>query len=169
MTAHRGKGRAVVYDSLLYGMMSNIWPGLTPELMAQRYWREGNTMSTTLYNRIYEVVRHIPPGRVATYGQVATVVGPPLTAREVGEAMAALRDVQTEPPVPWQRVINAQGKVSTGPRQQHLLEQEGVVFNAKGYTDLRRYSWQGPDPAWATAHGFQVLSTAASEKQLNMF
>jgi methylated-DNA-protein-cysteine methyltransferase-like protein len=150
-------------------MMGETRPDLTPELMPQRYWREGNTMSTTLYNRIYEVVRHIPPGRVATYGQVATVVGSPLTAREVGEAMAALRDAQTEPPVPWQRVINAQGKVSTGPRQQHLLEQEGVAFNAKGFTDLRRFGWQGPDPAWAAAHGFQVLSTADAEKQLDMF
>ena len=60
-------------------------------------------MSTTLYDRIYEVVRHISPGRVATYGQVATVVGAAVSAREVGEAMAALRDGQPEPPVPWQR------------------------------------------------------------------
>jgi methylated-DNA-protein-cysteine methyltransferase-like protein len=128
-----------------------------------------NGMSTTLYDRIYDIVRHIPSGRVATYGQVATVVGSPVTAREVGEAMAALRDRQPELPVPWQRVINAQGKVSTGPRQQQLLEQEGVVFNARGFTDLRRFGWPGPDPAWAAAHGFQVLSTIDAEKQLDMF
>jgi methylated-DNA-protein-cysteine methyltransferase-like protein len=126
-------------------------------------------MSTTLYDRIYEVVRHIPPGRVATYGQVAAVVGPAVSAREVGEAMAALRDGQPEPPVPWQRVINAQGKVSTGPRQQHLLAQEGVVFSARGQTDLRRFGWSGPDPAWAAAHGFQVLSAADPEQQLDLF
>ena len=126
-------------------------------------------MPSTLYDRIYDVVRHIPPGRVATYGQVATVVGAPVTAREVGEAMAALRDGQPEPLVPWQRVINAQGKVSTGPRQQHLLEQEGVVFNAKGHTDLRRFGWPGPDPAWAAAHGFQVLSATDTEQQLDLF
>src|SRR5256885_8481678 len=93
-------------------------------------------MSQTLYHRIYEVVRHIPPGRVATYGQVAVVVGPPVTARQVGDAMAALRDGSPGPSVPWQRVINAQGQVSTGRHQQQLLEQEGVVFNAKGCTDL---------------------------------
>jgi methylated-DNA-protein-cysteine methyltransferase related protein len=126
-------------------------------------------MSTTLYDRIYDVVRCIPSGYVATYGQVATVVGPPVTAREVGEAMAALRHAQPEPPVPWQRVINAQGKVSTGPRQQHLLEQEGIIFNAKGHTDLRRFGWQGPDPAWAATHGFQVLSAADAEQQLDLF
>ena len=70
-------------------------------------------MTNPLYHRIYEVVRHIPHGQVATYGQVALVVGPQVTAQQVGEAMAALRDDHPEPPVPWQRVINAQGKVST--------------------------------------------------------
>jgi methylated-DNA-protein-cysteine methyltransferase-like protein len=68
-----------------------------------------------LYERVYAVVRLIPPGRVATYGQVAAVVGPPCDAREVGGAMAALRYQRVDPPVPWQRVINAQGKVSTLP------------------------------------------------------
>src|SRR4029453_10254192 len=92
---------------------------------------EINVMANPLYHRIYEVVRHIPHGRVATYGQVALVVGPPVSAQQVGEAMAALRDSHPDPPVPWQRVINAQGKVSTGKRQQQLLEQEGIVFNAK--------------------------------------
>ena len=61
-------------------------------------------MSETLYHRIYEVVRQIPPGRVATYGQVATVVGPPVTARQVGEALAALRHAHPDPsPAPGQR------------------------------------------------------------------
>lgn len=127
-------------------------------------------MTTTLYNRIYEVVRQIPPGRVATYGQVATVVGAPATAKQVGDAMAALRHDHPEPAVPWQRVINAQGKVSTGPRQQHLLEQEGVVFTVKGATDLRRFGWQGPDPAWAAAHGFFLLDdSGAHDQQLDLF
>src|SRR5262245_32450366 len=123
-----------------------------------------SAMSNTLYQRIYEVVRHIPHGRDATYGQVAMVVGPPVTAQQVGEAMAALRDDHPEPPVPWQRVINAQGKVSTGRHQQQLLEQEGIVFNAKGATDLRRFGWQGPDPDWVAAHGFALLSHAAADE-----
>jgi methylated-DNA-protein-cysteine methyltransferase-like protein len=127
-------------------------------------------MSNPLYQRIYDVVRHIPRGCVATYGQVATVVGTATTAREVGEAMAALRDTHQTPPVPWQRVINAQGKVSTGPHQQHLLEQEGVVFNAKGHTDLQRFGWRGPDPTWAAAHGFALLNEVDTEKpQLDLF
>jgi methylated-DNA-protein-cysteine methyltransferase related protein len=127
-------------------------------------------MSDTLYHRIYDVVRQIPPGRVATYGQVAQVVGAPLTAQQVGEAMAALRDGQPDAPVPWQRVINAQGRVSTGKRQQQLLEQEGVRFNAKGATDLHRFGWHGPDPAWAAAHGFAVLNNlTADEQQLGLF
>ena len=127
-------------------------------------------MSKTLYQRIYDVVRHIPAGRVATYGQIATVVGPPVTAQQVGEAMAALRHNHPPPPVPWQRVINAQGKVSTGPRQQQLLEQEGVSFNTKGATDLQRFGWQGPDPAWAVAHGFTPLQDLDSATpQLDLF
>src|SRR5687768_3607624 len=57
-----------------------------------------HSMSDPLYHRIYEVVRHIPPGRVATYGQVASVLGTPVTAREVGDALAALRQEQADPP-----------------------------------------------------------------------
>ncbi len=122
------------------------------------------------FPRIYEVARQIPHGCVATYGQIAEVMGPPVTAREVGDAMAALRAGQPDPPVPWQRVINAQGRVSTGQRQQLLLEQEGVVFNVKGVTDLGRFGWQGPDPAWAEAHGFHLLKEASEEKkQLDLF
>ena len=97
------------------------------------------------YQRIYDVARQIPYGRVATYGQIATIVGAPLTARDVGDAMAALRERHPRSPVPWQRVINAQGKVSTGARQQQLLEQEGVIFNAKGHTDLHRFGWRRGD------------------------
>ena len=127
-------------------------------------------MSNPHYHRIYEVVRRIPPGRVATYGQVATVVSAAVTAQQVGEAMAALRYGHPEPAVPWQRVINAQGKVSTGQRQQHMLEQEGVGFNAKGCTDLGRFGWQGPDPAWAQAQGFCPLpETQPPERQLDLF
>jgi methylated-DNA-protein-cysteine methyltransferase-like protein len=128
-------------------------------------------MSEPLHDhRVYDVVRQIPYGQVATYGQVAQVVGPPLTARDVGEAMAALRHHHPDLPVPWQRVINAQGRVSTGARQQSLLEQEGVVFNAKGATDLRRFGWQGPEPGWAKTHGFFLLADAgAPDQQLDLF
>lgn len=128
-------------------------------------------MSDTMYERIYTLVRQIPPGRVATYGQIALLMGPPVTAREVGEAMAALGAEPPDPPVPWQRVINAQGKVSTGPQQQRLLVDEGVVFTVRGVTDLQRFGWTGPDPAWATEHGYTLPSQTpgAGRAQLELF
>ena len=127
-----------------------------------------------LYERVYTIVRLIPPGRVATYGQVAAVVGPPCDAREVGGAMAALRYQRVDPPVPWQRVINTQGKVSTrGLGQQHLLEGEGVVFDEKGRTDLSRFGWEGPDEKWAEANGFYALPESlrfeSGAEQLSLF
>lgn len=120
-------------------------------------------MLNPLYADIYALVRLIPLGQVATYGQIASFMGPPVTAQHVGEAMAALRATPAEPPVPWQRVINAQGKVSTGPRQQDLLEREGVHFDTKGVTNLQRWGWAGPDPAWATAHGYVLPSQHGGE------
>lgn len=118
-----------------------------------------------LYERIYEVVCQVPAGRVATYGQIAAVVGPPCQARAVGYAMAALGRYPADRAVPWQRIINAQGGISTkGDQQRRLLEQEGVVFDARGRTDLGRFGWQGPDPAWAQAHGFRTLPPSAHDK-----
>ncbi|MGC9530420.1 MAG: MGMT family protein [Candidatus Bipolaricaulaceae bacterium] len=97
-----------------------------------------------MYERIFDVVRQVPPGRVITYGQVSRLVGPPCDARTVGWALATLARNPAQPPVPWQRVINSQGRVSTGPRQQELLQAEGVVFAADGRVDLARFSWDGP-------------------------
>ncbi len=95
-----------------------------------------------LHGRIYRVVRSIPLGRVATYGQIAELVGPPCTARMVGWALAALGRRPQQPPVPWHRVINARGTVSTGPCQQALLEAEGIEFDGEGRVDLTRYRWR---------------------------
>jgi methylated-DNA-protein-cysteine methyltransferase-like protein len=98
-----------------------------------------------VYERIYAVVRQIPYGKVATYGQIAEVVGG-CTARMVGYAMSALKN-STD--VPWQRVINRMGKISPhgggiGTATQHLLlEQEGVEFDTQGRTDFTRYGWLG--------------------------
>ncbi len=97
--------------------------------------------------RIYAVVRRIPAGRVATYGQVAALAGIPRGARQVGYALHALPDSAAG--VPWQRVINAKGEVS--PRaeggwregyQRHLLEEEGVEFDDRGRLDLARFRWE---------------------------
>jgi len=92
--------------------------------------------------RVYEIVRQIPPGRVMTYGQLAEILGEGYTARTVGFAMHAADET-----VPWHRVINAQGACSTGrvivppDLQQRMLVSEGVVFNEKGRCDLGRYRW----------------------------
>jgi methylated-DNA-protein-cysteine methyltransferase related protein len=93
--------------------------------------------------RVYEIVRAIPVGRVMTYGQIADILGEGYTPRTVGYVMHA---AETEK-VPWQRVINSQGACSTGrltipvDLQQQMLESEGVVFNEKGKCDLDRYRW----------------------------
>ncbi len=95
--------------------------------------------------RIHAVVRRIPRGRVATYGQVAQVAGLGAQPRLVGYALAALPDTST---VPWHRVVNAQGRVS--PRaepgadrlQRARLEREGVRFDPRGRIDLERVRWR---------------------------
>jgi methylated-DNA-protein-cysteine methyltransferase-like protein len=95
--------------------------------------------------RIYDVVRRVPRGKVATYGQIATIAGLDGQARQVGYAMAAIGRASA---VPWQRVINAQGRISMrgeGPAgsiiQQQLLEREGVIFDG-GRVDLERFGWK---------------------------
>lgn len=95
--------------------------------------------------RIYDVVRRVPRGKVATYGQIATIAGLHGQARQVGYAMAAIGRASA---VPWQRVINAQGRISMrgeGPAgsiiQQQLLEREGVIFDG-GRVDLGRFGWK---------------------------
>lgn len=101
------------------------------------------------YDRIYAIVRQIPPGQVATYGQVAELANYPRQARLVGYA---LYRVAIASDIPWHRVINAKGAVSESPfrqgsdhRQRSLLEQEGIEFSAAGIINLRRYRWQ-PEP-----------------------
>ena len=99
----------------------------------------------THYDRIYAVVRRLPRGRVASYGQVAELAGLGGHARQVGYALHALT---TERAVPWHRVVNARGQIS--PRaepgddliQRQLLEREGVNFDAADRLELRRYRWR---------------------------
>ena len=103
------------------------------------------------YRRIYDVVRRIPPGRVATYGQVAALAGLPGHARQVGYALFNLDDSE-EDDIPWQRVINSRGEISersepgSEPLQRLILEDEGVVFDDRGRVDLRRFRWDPDEP-----------------------
>lgn len=101
-----------------------------------------------LYERIYAVVRQVPAGRVTTYGQVSKMV-PGTTARMVGYAMAATPQGSD---IPWQRVINSQGKISPhgfgfgSSMQRELLNQEGIPFDSNDRIDLSLFGW--PDGAW---------------------
>lgn len=97
-----------------------------------------------LYQRIYAVVRQIPCGKVATYGQIANIVGG-CSARMVGYAMAALKN-GGDPDVPWQRVINHRGKISIHDpfgknMQRQLLEEEGIYFNRNDEIDFKEFGW----------------------------
>lgn len=101
------------------------------------------------YDRVYLWVRRIPSGRVSTYGDVATFLGHPRRARQVGWALAAL---PPDTDVPWQRVINRLGEISLRGEierpleQRRRLEEEGVVFDAADRCDLPRLRWH-PDGA----------------------
>jgi len=117
-----------------------------------------NLRDASLYERIYAVAGQIPPGKVSTYGQIAAIVGGGCTAREVGYAMAALKEDDTT--TPWQRVINAKGEIS--PRggagammQRVLLEREGVSFDEQGRVDFDQVGWDGPLWAWLDRHNFK--------------
>ena len=108
-----------------------------------------------LHARIFALVAEIPAGRVATYGQIARIVG--CTARMAGYAMAA---VPAGCGVPWHRVINAQGRISQRiqgggeVRQRRLLEAEGLRFDRTGRVDLDAVRWPGPGWDWLDRHGY---------------
>ncbi len=118
------------------------------------------------FEQVWEIVRQIPSGKVCTYGQIAGLIPPPgsmnlkdydaFGARWVGSAMA-----NCPGDVPWQRVINSQGKISLNREegqnvQRQLLEAEGVQFDEKERGDLKRYRWSGPPTAWLREHGLSV-------------
>ncbi|MCY4146250.1 MAG: MGMT family protein [Chloroflexi bacterium] len=112
---------------------------------------------------VWDITRQIPPGRVSSYGQIASMIPPAeyadpqtmrrLAARWVGTAM---RKSPHGIAIPWQRVINSQGRISFPPgspqaaQQQRLLESEGIQFDG-GRVDLQRYGWQGPPESYLRA------------------
>jgi methylated-DNA-protein-cysteine methyltransferase-like protein len=106
-----------------------------------------------LYKRIYGVVKEIPKGRVATYGQVARLAGLPRHAQQVGYALNALT---RDHGVPWHRVINSKGEISKRAEkffeqeQRALLEREGIIFNAHAQIFLPRFQWAGKTAARET-------------------
>jgi methylated-DNA-protein-cysteine methyltransferase-like protein len=104
-----------------------------------------------LYDLIYAIVRQIPCGKVASYGQISRIAGR-CSAQMVGFALASLatvkRDDQLES-VPWQRVVNSKGRISPhgygmgSNIQRQLLEDEGIEFDIEGNIDLSRFGWDG--------------------------
>ncbi len=108
--------------------------------------RRKPAVAVPIHERIRAVARLIPRGKVASYGQIARIVG--CTPRMVGYAMASL---PSDSDVPWQRVINSQGRVSPrgagdgGLVQRKILEREGIRFDASGRVDLERVGWEGPE------------------------
>ncbi|NJK40278.1 MAG: MGMT family protein [Acaryochloridaceae cyanobacterium SU_2_1] len=110
--------------------------------------KEKTKTQALFYEQIYALVREIPRGKVATYGQIASLLGREGHARQVGYA---LYRVDTHTDIPWHRVLNAKGMISESPQRQGsddlqrlLLEQEQVIFNHKGQINLHQYRWHPP-------------------------
>jgi methylated-DNA-protein-cysteine methyltransferase-like protein len=137
----------------------------------------------TFRERVFAWIRRIPRGQVATYGQIAALAGYPRQARRVGQALGSLGAGAHPGPknLPWQRVINSQGRVSArAPRperalgareteQERRLRAEGIVF-VKGKTDLERFRWRPratiprPGPSPAPRKGPRRLNRAARRR-----
>lgn len=99
----------------------------------------------TYRDMVFEIVKEIPAGKVASYGQISKLI-PGCTARMVGYALASLPN---QSGVPWQRVINSQGKISPhgagfgSAMQRKLLEEEGVIFDSENRIDFKVFGWMG--------------------------
>lgn len=108
-------------------------------------------MQETLFSRVYEIVARIPEGRVASYGQIALMLGQPQGARQVGWAMRRCPDG-----LPWQRVVRSDGAIAGGgysEMRRALLEREGVPFLPDGRVDMNACRWDGDNsPESHAAH-----------------
>ena len=135
------------WSGVLFGIGTstryNHWMGIKKtSTVRQRYDAPKN-----FYEAVYRLVLRIPSGRVMTYGQIATLPGTPRGARAVGYAMRACPEGLS-----WQRVINAQGKISIKGElerpmlQRMLLEAEGVVFDGEGACALEELRWEPANP-----------------------
>jgi len=99
-------------------------------------------MNKGFFERVYDVVRQIPEGKVATYGQIARIIGEPRKAKIVGWA---LHSNPYKGDVPCHRVVNRNGELSGSfafggmEVQRKLLENEGIIFNEDGTINLHKY------------------------------
>ena len=111
-----------------------------------------NMTKPNFYEQVYAVVERIPLGKVTSYGRIASMLGAPNAARAVGYALRALKDESSESDyagIPWQRVVNSQGRISivnpehSAQRQAELLRSEGVEVSDDLRIDLDIYLWSG--------------------------
>jgi methylated-DNA-protein-cysteine methyltransferase-like protein len=139
--------------------------------MSRMHRLRAQTLDGAVYRRIYAVAAQVPPGQVATYGQIALVAGAP-SARMVGHAMAALPDGFD---VPWHRIVNSQGRISPrGPdgapgggeaEQRRRLQREGVFLDKSGRVDFTTAGWSGPTLSWLAANGFDAEALAFASQR----
>jgi len=100
----------------------------------------------SFYSLVYQITSQVPAGRVTTYGRIAALAGSPRASRAVGYALSALKEENLQQ-IPWQRVINAQGRISgkgdllRADLQKKLLEKEGIVFDENDVVNLALYLW----------------------------
>lgn len=104
-------------------------------------------MATSFQHQVKEIIKSIPKGKVATYGQIATFAGNPRAARQVVRALHSCSDSDN---LPWHRVINRHGRISLKPNlgyeiQKGRLEEEGIEFDENDTVDLNRFLWS-PHP-----------------------
>jgi methylated-DNA-protein-cysteine methyltransferase-like protein len=114
-------------------------------------FHQSSVTTVNFYEQVYAVVRRVPRGRVTTYGRVAAMLGAPKAARAVGYALRALKDTAdpAHANVPWQRVINSQGRITivnrehSARQQAKILRSEGVAVSDDLRIDLDVYLWPG--------------------------
>jgi methylated-DNA-protein-cysteine methyltransferase-like protein len=127
-----------------------------------------NPPDSALYERIYEVIAQVPHGMVATYGDIATIVGGGCDARTVGYALGDMPPEHAD--LPWQRIVAKEGGISTrGLRQRQLLEAEDIAFDAHDRVIMARFHWAGPSAEWAAERGFHTLPPRDEGEQLSLF
>lgn len=98
------------------------------------------------YKKVYNLVSNVPLGKVASYGQIAVLLGHPRSARAVGYALSSLKK-DTEDKIPWQRIINSKGRISfkgdtfRAELQKKLLIEEGIEFSENDSIDMKKFGW----------------------------
>lgn len=117
----------------------------TPAKSSRKARSRGSPRAETPpFERVWRLVQKIPRGKVATYGQLSQWIDGRLTPVGVGWAIRGAGENE----IPWQRVVNGQGGISTDNQhpglQRAMLEAEGVKFGRDGRIDLARYAWHGP-------------------------